>query len=270
MAKRKRRLNVPDEGTPASEETRYRPKLLSPAVPYRRAGEEGAHWELAARVAKHTIGWFDDLRVTLYFCGSGVPGWAKVSFYPPLGVLGTRSAVDEEPRISVTSTIKMEWNTPAQEGDLPDGTPVRAVRDHREINVSQHGASLKVPVAYFLPLLTSKNPEGSQDIKDARVDLGHRTVGEVDISELQPDGSVKRYEPYTICARVPMLVPSGDYSIPFVLNYLSGGQVKSSTYRLEFHVKSYWEKAWFQALVVASAVGAAAIATAEWFGLLRA
>jgi hypothetical protein len=270
MSKRRPRVNVPDQGTPSHGPTSVRTTdVLSPQIPYGKSGVVEANWEIAARVAKHTLGWRDELEVHLYFAGYGIPEWAKVAFYPPLGVFGTSSVANEEPLVSVTSSISTAMPQGIAEDAIPEGTQIFAIRDVHTINVTQHGANMKVPTSYFFPLLTSRNPGGSRDMRDAEVDLGHRTVAEVDISEMKPDGTIARFQPYLIRARIPFWAASGDYSVPFILSYSTAGRVKSSTYRLEFHIKSFWEKSWFQATVLSVAVAAVVVAVAQWFGIFR-
>ncbi len=270
MSKKKRRPNVPDQGTPAHGPTTFETRfVLSPFIPYGESDVEEASWELAPRVEKHTLGWRDRLVVQIYFSGYGIPRWAKLSFHPPLGVLGTTSRSDERPHISVTSSVSMGMPQGIAENAIPRGTRVYAYRDFHTMETSQHGADLKVPIAHFFPLLTSRDSEGSRDLKDAEEDQGHRTVAEVDIKDVTPQGGEIRYPPYIVQARIPFWAAAGDYSIPFVMSYETGGYVKSSSYRLGFHIKSFWEKAWFQAAVLGVAIAAVVIAAAQWFGILH-
>jgi hypothetical protein len=266
LAKRKRPINVPDEGSPTPQVfPPTGPEVLSPIVRFGEAQVE-PNWEIAARVEKQTLGWWDDLVVHLYFCGQGIPKWAKLSFYPPLGVFGSTSRTSEERCILITSTVSAWLPNGVREDAIPKNAELRAIRDEHTMKTSQHGASMKVPQAYFFPLLVSSNPKGSRRIEDAVTDWGRRTVGEVDFTEQTPAGLDKRYPPYTVRLPVAWLAAPGDYSIPFVLTYETESATRSSTYQLNFHIKSFWEKAWFQATIVATAVVASAVAIGQGLG----
>ncbi|HZY92560.1 MAG TPA: hypothetical protein VFG07_07325 [Thermoplasmata archaeon] len=238
-------------------------------VPYGEAGAGEANWDLSARVEKHSLGWGDDLLVHVYFSGYGIPQWAKLSFYPPLGLFLKRGQSSEDDCISVTSSISTGMPQGIAEEAIPEGTPLVAIKDVHEILVTQHGADMKVPIAHFFPLLTSANPRGSRRPEDSEVDRGYRTVGEVDITEISSEGVIVRHQPFLIRAQIPFWAAAGTYSIPFTLSYSTAGRVKSSTYRLDFQIRSFWEKAWFQASVLGSAVVAGGIALAEWLGWVR-
>lgn len=221
-----------------------------------------ACWEIAARVARHTLGTGDVLEIRIYYCGAGIPDWAKVSFYPPLGVLRPRREPNTGEPGGGTIEIHHAFATgvpmDVDSRNIPDGTRVAAIADDYTIFADEYGGNSPVPMAYFFPLLVTDKPGGSSDFADAVVDWGRRSVAEVDSSIRLPDSPDPHEPPTKVSAIISRAAKGGDYSIPFVLTYSTKAKVKSSTFRLDFHVKWFWERAWFQAVVVGSAAVALA------------
>lgn len=205
----------------------------------------------------------------MYYSGFGVPDWAKVSFFPPRGLFKSRP----HPRtgwegfgtISVEHSISTGIPPGVDEHNIPNGTRMIAVKDVYSIPIDEYGSSFAVQLALFFPLLIAPSP-GAEPV----VDWGKRVVGEVDVARARPVGPDTHRPPTRIAAIISESADPGDYSLPVTLTYSAEGRIKSSTSRLEFHVKSFWERSWFQTVVGVSAgiaIAAAIVTLLARFGV---
>ncbi len=261
--------NVPHRGWPPSKDAQGRPvQVVSPSVIRGDPLSTEPNWEVVPRVKHHTLDKGEELEIQLYYCGYGIPDWAKVSFYPPLGLFKSRphpqTGWEGFGTLNVEHSISTGVPPGVDEHNIPAGTRMIATKDIYPIPIDEYGSSSAVPLAVFFPLLIAPKPDA-----DPVVDWGKRVVGEVDVAESNPTGPDLHRPPTRITAIISQSADPGDYSIPIILTYSAGGRIKSSTSRLEFHLKSFWERAWFQTVVGISAgiaIAAAVITVLEWFG----
>lgn len=265
--------NVPHTGwpRPLADSQGKSTRVASPFVAKGDALSTEPNWEVVPRVRRHTLNVGDELEIQLYYCGYGVPDWAKVSFYPPLGLF--RHKPHPQTGWEGFGTISVEHSTSTgippgiDEHNVPDGTKMIAAKDVYSIPIDEYGSSFAVQLAMFFPLLIAPSPDAQPVI-----DWAKRVVGEVDVLEPCPDGPDTHKPPTMITAIISESADPGDYSIPVVLTYSVGGKIKSSTSRLEFHVKSFWERSWFQTVVGVSAgiaIAAATLTILGWLGVVR-
>lgn len=264
--------NVPHTGWPSSLDSQGRPvRVASPFVIKGDPLSTEPNWEIAPRVKRHTLDVGDELEIQLYYCGFGVPDWAKVSFFPPRGLFKSRPHPQTGWEGFGTIIAEHSISTGIPPGidahNIPSGTRMIAMKDVYSVPIDEYGMSFAVQLALFFPLLISPSPGA-----DPVVDWGRRVVGEVDVAEPNPSGPDVHRPPTRITAIISESADSGDYSIPFTLTYSVGGKIRSSTSRLEFHVKSFWERGWFQTVVGASAgiaIAAAFVTIVGWLSGLH-
>ena len=220
-------------------------------------GVEHANWEIIARVTRHTLNPGESIEMHLYLCGYGMPEWAKLSFYPPLGLFEVRDhpefGYQGQGAITLSCSVSLGTEPGVPRDPIPLGATVRSVHENYVLNMSEHGSTSTVNLGNFFPLFVSSDPRGSTDFSKAVPDPGRKVVGEVDMTDYLPNGEERRAPPMVIRARVSRTTSGGDYSLPVTMSYETAGTVKASTSRLEFHVRSFWEKQWFQAVIGFSA-----------------
>lgn len=232
--------------------------LVGAPVPIGRHGPSPS-WQIAARVSAKTLDPGQQISIEVYFSGEGPVDSAKLFFRVP-------EALD----CSNHGFASIAWREErtVQEPNSPElgSRYAKFARADTRIEGST-GMLLDLTPGFSLPPPRTIPP--FEHIGSATLAAGEFRV---ETEKRQPNKNEPDFfshPPVWLRWILPRGVPPGDHEIPFVLTYSKGKDIQTASYTLSVHIRPFWERAWFQALVVGSfvlAVAAAILGVISWLG----
>jgi len=248
-------LELEGRAVQGSEVTKLRP--VGVPRPVGTVDPFSASWEIAARVVQRTLEREGELTVQLYLTGYGVPDWAKLVYYPPKGLLGIGDPADP----GRPAEVEIRFAYKSGVGDrvtTATGVVTRmtmAIAESMVIKSPPDGGFFDIPGGLFLPRPQASRKQ--QNIFETSENEAHHIVCEADDED---------FAPIEIRSHISEGAARGDHSLPFVLTYLTKGQVRTARYDLDLHVQQFWETSLFQVL---AAIGSVIVVGASIIAALK-
>jgi hypothetical protein len=226
------------------------------------------------RGARRTLDPGETLEIRVYFCGWGAPDWTKLSFFPPPELFDPTYRYPEDRPLGDPGCGPLAVETQAKAMGAsahdrsrpakPDVTYEWAYRKPESTGFPVTGGMIGILPSAFFPLLDLTG--GSIDVDNFVVNKGRKD--RLTVSEAEMVDRAGFHGPLVIRGKVNGAATGGDYTIPLVFTYAHESKVQSSAAELEVHIRPWWERPSYQALLAASGlivVGASFVALVPWF-----
>jgi hypothetical protein len=184
----------------------------------------GASWAIAARVRTRTLDPGERVEVEVFLSGVGRPESTKLCGVIPESIFDPEAGGDFSSNIAAVGTFGTDGVSRLEAAAYnPDGRPL-----------SGGVFSITFSKGFTLPVTPAERSPSDYIV------AGEQGAG----------GSAPALLRWTL----PKWAPPGDHAVPLVLTYVTRGQAQTSAYEVLLHIRPWWERPLYQALIVVSTI----------------